>query len=306
MACACIDVGSNTTRLLVAEVGGGGGGDADSGSGGGALRELGAERVFTRLGGDLVRLGAISEEKVAQTAEVVAAQAARARELGAERTVVVATAAIRRAANRDALAAAVEARSGLPVWVLADEEEARLSFLGATRTFSEPLAGAVAVVDVGGGSTEMAVGTVAGGVEWSRSCPIGSGLLAGAHPCSDPPSEPEIEVLRRHVRDALAGDLTPPRAVDRAIAVGGSASSLRRLLGAQLTGETLARGLSALRSAPRAELARSHGIELERICLLPGGIAIFEALAERLALPLEIAWGGLREGVILELEEAGA
>ena len=171
MICACIDIGSNTTRLLVAEA-------RD-----GQLRELRTERAFTRIGASLVTQDSIPEAKIAETADVVRAQATVARELGAGAVVVVATAAIRTARNRDALIAAIDRAGGLASSVLSGDEEARLSFVGATRTLPEPAAGAVAVVDVGGGSTEIAVGAPPGRMLWCESLAIGSGLLADSYPC---------------------------------------------------------------------------------------------------------------------------
>ena len=183
MADACIDIGSNTTRLLVAE------------PEEGRLRELVARRVYTRLGRSLRETGSIPAEKVAETAEVTAAQAREAHDLGAERVAIVATAAIRQAANRDELVAAVEDAAGIAPRILTDEEEARLAFLGASRALPAPVEGRVAVVDVGGGSSEMAVGTIAAGVEWAASVAIGSGFLADGYLRSDPPYPAELSAI---------------------------------------------------------------------------------------------------------------
>src|SRR4051794_28450508 len=152
--CACVDIGSNTTRLLVAEAGPEG------------LREVLAQRCFTRLGRGAGADGAIAAEKLPEVGEVVAAQVRAAREVGAERLRVVATAAIRRAPNRDALCEVVRRLSGVHVEVLSAEEEARLAFAGATALLDPVPAGTVGVVDVGGGSSELAVGTVGDGVGW--------------------------------------------------------------------------------------------------------------------------------------------
>ena len=125
MICACIDIGSNTTRLLVAD------------AGQGRLRELVAQRAFTRIGKSIQNGGPIPPEKIAETAGVVRTQTSVAREVGAEHIVAVATAAIRTAPNRDELVDAVEDAGGVELSVLSGEEEARLSFVGATRTLLE-------------------------------------------------------------------------------------------------------------------------------------------------------------------------
>jgi exopolyphosphatase / guanosine-5'-triphosphate,3'-diphosphate pyrophosphatase len=285
--CACIDIGSNTTRLLVAEA-------AD-----GHLRELVTQRAFTRIGRSLLERGAIPSEKIEETAEVAGTQARVAREVGAERVVAVATAAIRDAPNRDELAGAVARELGEPLKVLSDEEEARLSFVGATRTLARRAEGTIAVVDVGGGSTELAIGEPDGAMAWCASFRVGSGFLADSYLRSDPPSIGELEAVRRHAAGAFEG-LEPPPALS-AVAVGGTATSLRRLLGAELVHETLERGVRVLSSTPIAEVAQRFELDPERVRLLPAGILVLEAVSDALALPLRIARGGLREGVILEL-----
>jgi exopolyphosphatase / guanosine-5'-triphosphate,3'-diphosphate pyrophosphatase len=187
LICACIDIGSNTTRLLVAD------------AGEGRLRELVAQRAFTRVGKSLLNGTLIPPEKIAEVAEVVRTQAAVANEVGAEQLVAVATAAIRNARNRDELVDAVEHAGGMELTVLSGEEEARLSFVGATRTMLEAPGGTVAVIDVGGGSSEIAIGEPDGAMTWSESFRIGSGFLADSYLRSDPPSVDELEKVRRHV-----------------------------------------------------------------------------------------------------------
>jgi exopolyphosphatase / guanosine-5'-triphosphate,3'-diphosphate pyrophosphatase len=282
---ACIDIGSNTTRLLVA--------DATRGQ----LRELSTQRAFTRLGKSLRKGGAIPAEKIAETAEVVRTQALSARDLGAGELVAVGTAAVRDAPNRDELVAAIEEAGDLTLQVLSPEEEARLSFVGATRTMTEPTEDSVAVIDVGGGSTEIAIGR--GEMSWSESFRVGSGFLADSYLHSDPPSAAELDAVRRHVEGTFEG-LRPPPA-DSAVAVGGTATSLRRLVGAELAHETLERGIRVLSSTSVAEVATRFELDLERVRLLPAGILVLEAVSDLLGLPLRIARGGLREGAIMEM-----
>ena len=288
---ACIDIGSNTTRLLVAER-----------NGGGRLREVCQQRAFTRIGGAVGRDGRIDGAKIDEVARVVATQVRLARDLGAGDPRAVATAAIRQAPNRTQLVHAVQRTCGVRVHVLTDEDEARLAFVGATRTLTEPTTRRIAVVDVGGGSSEVAVGTLDAGMTWSASLPIGSGVLADGYLHSDPPGVAELEKVRTHAVGAFEGLEVPP--VELGIAVGGSATSLRRLVGAELTADTLERGLSVLASQPAAEVVRRFEIDPERVRLLPAGIAVLQAAADRLGLNLQIARGGLREGVILERTDA--
>ena len=287
MRCACIDIGSNTTRLLVAEP-----------ARDGRLRELVGERAFTRLGSLLGPGGAIPPAVVKVGAEVVAEQVAMARAEGAETVRVVATAAIRDAANRDDFLAAVLEIAGVPVEVLSGEDEARLAFLGATGSLAECPAGLLGVVDVGGRSSELVAGTQAEGVAWATSLPVGSGLLADEHLHDDPPTPAQLDACRAHVADVLA-PLRPPRPV-AAYAVGGSATSLRRLLGTVLDHEALGRGLLALAALPRADVARRFSLHPERARLLPAAILLLEGATVAFATPLRTCGGGLREGVLLE------
>jgi exopolyphosphatase/guanosine-5'-triphosphate,3'-diphosphate pyrophosphatase len=285
--CGCIDIGSNTTRLLVAEA-------RD-----GRLTEVVQRRAFTRIGKGLKVGGTIPPEKIAEVVRVVGEQRALAESVGARPLRAVATAAIRGAGNGDELVAAIRAGTGVEVTVLEGDEEARLAFVGATRTLGRPLDGRVGVVDVGGGSTEIAVGTVTGGVTWVGSARIGSGFLAEAYCRADPPAVRDLHAMREHALGALEGLAVPEAA--SAVAVGGSAASLRRLVGAVLEPETLARALRVLSEAPAADVGRRFGIEPERVRLLPAGILILDAASQCLGRPLQIGRGGLREGILLEL-----
>jgi exopolyphosphatase / guanosine-5'-triphosphate,3'-diphosphate pyrophosphatase len=286
MLCACIDIGSNTTRVLVADV-------ED-----GHLREVVQRREFTRIGKGL-KGGEIPPAKIAEVAAVVSAQRELVEQLGCAAVRVVATAAIRSCANAAEFTAALRDGGGVEVEVLDGPEEARLAFLGATRTLGEPLEGTVGVVDVGGGSTELAVGTLAGGVRWSESFRVGSGLLTDGYRRADPPSAAELHAMREHAHGVFEGLALPP--VDTAVAVGGSAASLRRLVGAVLDADSLHRALRVLAEEPAEVVARRLSIDRERVLLMPAGLTVLDAAAAALGRPLKIGRGGLREGVLLEL-----
>jgi exopolyphosphatase/guanosine-5'-triphosphate,3'-diphosphate pyrophosphatase len=215
---------------------------------------------------------------------------------------VVGTAALRDIGNSERVLGALRARTGVEVEVLDGDDEARLAFLGATRTFGRPLEGTVAVIDVGGGSTEIAVGTVAAGVTWSRSLAIGSGVLAYAHQRADPATPDELTAMRAAAADAFDGVDAP--GVDCAVAVGGSATSLRRLLGSVLDRRRLHDALATLSRGPADEMSAELDLAPERVRLLPAGILVLEAVADRLECSLELACGGVREGVCLDSAEA--
>ena len=279
MVCACVDIGTNTTRVLVAEV-------KD-----GCLTEVLQRRAFTRIGTQ----PEIPREKIEEVARVVAEQVKLAAEAGAERVRVVATACIRAAVNRDQFLAGMTEQ----VEILDGDEEARLAFLGAPATLGEELPGVVGVVDVGGGSTEIAIGTVAEGVTWSSSFLVGSGALADRYLRSDPPSLDELRAVREHACDVFGARTVPH--TDCAVAVGGSAASLRRLVGDVLDAGSLRQAIGALCAAPCAEVAERLALDTRRVRLLPAGIVILDAAAEQLRQPLRIGRGGLREGTVLDM-----
>jgi exopolyphosphatase/guanosine-5'-triphosphate,3'-diphosphate pyrophosphatase len=292
MLCAAIDIGSNTTRVLVAE------------PVGGQLRKVLEQRAYTRINKAIRGDGSIPAEKVEEVAEVVATQVRLARELGAEAVRAIATAAIREAANGEAAVGEIGRVSGVPVEILSEEEEGRLAFIGATKTLGHPVEGRIGVVDVGGGSTEFAIGAVPGGVDAVHSWRVGSGALADELIASDPPSAAEIRKVRDRIDDVFEGAEVEQPA--QAVAVGGSATSLRRLVGAVLEYETLERGIRVLCGEPAADVARRFELDPERVRILATGVLLLEKASELLGRPLQIGRGGLREGVILDLLNGGA
>jgi exopolyphosphatase/guanosine-5'-triphosphate,3'-diphosphate pyrophosphatase len=247
MLCAAIDIGSNTTRVLVAE------------PGEGQLQKVMEQRAYTRINKAIDDEGEISAVKIDEVCEVVSTQVRLARELGAVTIRAVATAAVRDAANGEEAAAAIAAAAGVPVEILSEEEEGRLSFIGATKGLGHPVEGRIGVVDVGGGSTEVILGTVSDGVEAVRSWPVGSGVLADELFASDPPSAAEIRKVRDRIDDIFAGvEIERP---DQAVAVGGSATSLRKLVGTVLEYETLERGIRVLCGDPAVDVARRFELD---------------------------------------------
>jgi exopolyphosphatase / guanosine-5'-triphosphate,3'-diphosphate pyrophosphatase len=285
--CAAIDIGSNTTRVLVAE-------PVE-----GQLKKVMEQRAYTRINKALDGDGVIVPAKVDQVCEVVASQVRLARESGAVKIRAVATAAVREASNGEEAATAIAEAAGVPVEILSDEEEGRLSFIGATKTLGHPADGTVGVVDVGGGSTEVILGTVPGGASEVRSWRVGSGVLADELISSDPPSPAEIRKVRDRIDDIFAGvEIERPA---QAVAVGGSATSMRRLVGAVLEYETLERGVRVLCGDPAAEVARRFELDPERVRILATGVLLLEKISELLGQPLQIGKGGLREGVVLDM-----
>jgi len=283
MPVGVIDVGSNTVRLLVTRRG----------------RPVLSEREMLRLGADVERDGRIGEEKLARTAAVVGRYAADARDEGVERLEVLITSPGRQASNGRELAAAIESTARCSVRILSAVEEGRLGFLGALEAAGPPARRRVAVVDVGGGSAQVAVGTRRDGPQWIRSIDIGSQRLTSRLLRDDPPGVPCLEAARAEVERELESFGPPPPRT--AYAIGGSARAVKRIVGAKLGPDELATALNVLAATPERELARLFGIHEDRTRTVAAGAVILAALQSRLEVPLSVVRGGLRDGALAEL-----
>jgi exopolyphosphatase / guanosine-5'-triphosphate,3'-diphosphate pyrophosphatase len=288
MPVGVVDVGSNTVRLVVTRAG----------------RTLLSKREMLRLGADVERTGAISEERLARAAAVVAGFADDARACGADPIEVLITSPGRQAANGDLLLDSLQAAAGAPARVLSAVEEGRLAFVGALNTVMPPAGRTVAVVDVGGGSAQIVVGTRRDGARWARSIDIGSQRLTSRMLSGDPPGEQAMAEARLEIRGYLDGLEPPsPRTV---YAVGGSARSLKRMAEAPLDAEELERLLHVLARTPAAEIGAQHDIGPDRARTLAAGCVMLTEIQRLLDAPLKVSRGGLREGALLELERARA
>ncbi len=284
---ACIDIGSNTTRLLVADCSGG------------ALVECGQDRVFNQIGRSLDANGEIPERQLQEIAAVVARQIRMAQELGAEHIHCVATAGIRRARNGGALEQLLRGLGdGFEMEILTGEQEAKFAFAGAVWAAAPDPGSMVAVVDAGGGSSEIVAGIAPDEVRWWSSLPIGSGDLTARWLENDPPTSDELRSARGEV-EAVVAPLDPPVSVERVIAVGGSATSLRTLAGPVLDERALEALAMVVQRGSSAEVAARFGVDVQRARLLAAGLLILKAISTLFDAPIEIGGAGLREGVLL-------
>ncbi len=254
---AAVDMGTNSIRLLVVE-------PVDGG-----LREVARDMVITRLGQGVDGTGRLSSEALARTMSVLARYARRARSLGAERVRVGATSAVRDAAARDALFKLVTAITGGSPEVLSGEEEARLSFLGAREGLDRPAP--FLVFDIGGGSTELAVGSRE--PEAAASVDIGSVRLTERVKPADPPTNRDVEAMSSLAAEGLAR-------AEEAVA-SGRAATLVGVAGTTTTVQAIALGLD--RYDPEAIHGTVlHREEAERVARRLQAMTV----AERAALPV--------------------
>jgi len=281
---AIVDVGSNTVRLLVAR-----------------RRESTATPTHTDgaklgLGREIEASGRVSDTTIAATAEAVRRFCADARAAGAESVEVIVTAPGRQAENSAELVEAIERAAGIVVRVVAAEEEAQLAFAGAV-TVAAPRAPVVGVVDLGGASTELAVGCPNAGPSWAQSVDLGAvrlteRLLSATHPAPE-----DVEAARNAVADAFSG-VTPPLP-GAALAVGGSARALGRILGPCLGRSELAAAASILPACTPDALAERFGVGKQRAPLLLAAALILAEVQQRLVVPLAVTEGGVREGALV-------
>jgi exopolyphosphatase/guanosine-5'-triphosphate,3'-diphosphate pyrophosphatase len=257
MPVAAIDIGTNTTRLIVAKV---------SGS---SLEELDRRTTITRLGEGVDKSGSLSEAGIERVFETLAGYREIVDELGADRALALATSAVRDASNGGDFLKDVESRFGFRVRMLSGSEEALLAFRGATigRTLPEP----VLVVDIGGGSTELIVGD-ANGPSFHVSLDIGAVRLTERYLHGDPPTPAELEHCATIVRELLldripTGVLREPRA---AIGNAGTITTIAALdQHLPAYDRELVHGYSISRHAVREQYARLAALPLSERRLVP-------------------------------------
>jgi exopolyphosphatase / guanosine-5'-triphosphate,3'-diphosphate pyrophosphatase len=301
MRLGVLDIGSNTVHLLVV--------DAHQGA-----RPLPAFSHKIEL--HLVELvgedGAISQEGADRLESFVAEAARIAEDKGVQEMIGFATSALREALNGDEVLARVRERTGVELQVLSGQAEAQLTFLAVRRWFGWS-AGRLLVLDIGGGSLEMASGFDEM-PEVARSLPFGAARLTKDWQLGDPPDEDTVRAVRRHVRAGIAKavpDLLRYGRPDRVVASSKTFRQLARVTGAapsaeglyvqrRLTRSGLADWLPKLARISTAERAALPGVSPGRAHQLLAGAIVADAAIDLLgAEVVEISPWALREGVIL-------
>jgi len=302
---AAIDVGTNTVLLLVAEARAGG------------PVPLAERAEITRLGRGVDATGRLDPAAMAETVRVLAAYADEARRLGATAIDCVATSAARDAANGEAFFEAVRAAAGLAPRVISGDEEARLVWASAWRDFGAggPGAPGLAVLDVGGGSTEFTFGD-APSPRGRRSLQVGAVRLTERHVREDPMGPATLATLRQAARQALQ----PLAAMDRGgpggrlVGVAGTVTTLAAVEQAlpaydagRVHGSSLARAqvdglVERLAALPLAARARLPGMEPKRAdVIVAGAVVVAEAMRLTGFEALTVSDRGVRWGLVHEL-----
>jgi exopolyphosphatase/guanosine-5'-triphosphate,3'-diphosphate pyrophosphatase len=305
MRVAAIDVGTNSVRLLAAE--------AQPPS----FRAVDRRLTITRLGEGVDRKKALSAEALTRTLGCIAEYAAVCGELGVGHIRVAGTSAVRDARNRDELFDGVQRLTGTELEVLAGNEEARLTFLGALSDLAPE--GSVLLVDIGGGSTELVYGALE--PEGAISLNIGCVRLFERHLHSDPPSPRELEELREDAREQLAGarGVLDISKADRLVGVAGTVTQLAALKAGTLVYDPDVTHHSVLSHGDVRRLARrlaSLPVELRKQLpsLVPGRADVIVAGAEILLAVMDtfdapevlVSERDILDGLVLDLLERDA
>ncbi len=305
MRVAVVDIGTNSTRLLVAEV-----------TDGRVAAELARESTVTRLGQGVDATGRLADEAMERVFAVLARYRATTDELGADATIAVLTSAVRDAENGADFTAAVRDRYGFEARTIPGEEEAALTFLGATseREAAGDAAQELVVIDIGGGSTEFVVGH-RDAVDFFTSVQAGVVRMSERHLHSDPPAEAELRALARDVRTVIAAGV--PDAVraqvvagvavagtatqSAAIALGLEPYDPSRVHGHVLELATLDELLDRLAALPEAERReRVPGLHPDRAPTIVAGVLMLAECLRAFGLPrIEVSEHDILRGAAL-------
>jgi exopolyphosphatase/guanosine-5'-triphosphate,3'-diphosphate pyrophosphatase len=301
---AVVDIGSNSTRLLIADV-----------EGERVTAELERISTVTRLGAGVDKDGRLRDDAMQRVFDTLARYCETIARHGADQRLAVLTSAVRDSANGEEFAAAVRDRFGFEPHILQGDDEARLTFLGATGERDPQDRTPTLVFDIGGGSTEMVIGT-GHDVSFHVSTQAGVVRQTERHFDRDPPSEDEQRELTEDVRRILAAAVPEPQRtmVRKAIAVAGTATSLAAIAqdlepydsakvhGYELSLQECQRIAARLASLPLEERKQVRGLHPDRAATIIAGVLIFTEVARLFDLrEVEISEHDILRGAALGL-----
>jgi exopolyphosphatase / guanosine-5'-triphosphate,3'-diphosphate pyrophosphatase len=303
MNVAVVDIGSNSTRLLIAEM------DGDT------ITELVRHSNVTRLGAGVDREGRLADDAMQRVYGVLDGYREEIDAHHCESAVAVLTSAVRDSANGQAFASEIRDRYQIEAHILSGDEEARLTYLGATSDRNSADRTPTLVLDIGGGSTEMVIGE-GSEVRFHVSTQAGVVRQTERHLADDPPSARQVDALIADVAEIISGAVPPDERehISQGIAVAGTATSLAaiaqslepydpdRVEGFRLTRaecERILDRLSAMRLAQRREVA---GLHPDRAPTIIAGVLIFREVLRLFDLPeIEISEHDILRGAARKL-----
>jgi exopolyphosphatase / guanosine-5'-triphosphate,3'-diphosphate pyrophosphatase len=303
MRVAVVDIGTNSTRLLVAAV-----------EGGRVVDELARRSTVTRLGAGVDAGGRLQDDAMERVYATLDEYRREIDEHGAKRAVAVMTSAVRDAANGREFADEVATRFGLEPHILAGEDEARLTFLGAMSERDRSDRTRTLVIDIGGGSTELVIGE---GHEMGFHVSTQAGVVRQTerHLHSDPPEPDELDALRADVREIVSAAVPTEefRAVEHGIAVAGTATQLaaiaqalepydpERVHGYVITAAERDRLLAQLAAVPLDARCRTPGLDPARAPTIVAGASILTVVMELFGLDrVEVSEHDILRGAAME------
>lgn len=305
---AVVDLGTNSTRLLVADV------TADGG-----LTEIERRSEVTRLGQDVDATGRLADEAMERVLAALVSYREIADRHGAIESTAIATSAVRDAANGDDFREAVRERTGFDIQIISGDEEARLTFLGATAGRAAA-SGRVLVIDIGGGSTEFVAGEPAAPPAFHVSTRLGSVRQSERHLLADPPAHEEMEALAAAAREIIAAGVPEEvrETVQEGVAVAGTATSLAaidqelvpydssKVHGYRLVLGECERILARLAAMPLEERRQVPGLHPDRAPTIVAGAAIMVESMRAFGLEyVEVSEADILHGAALEAHPAG-
>jgi exopolyphosphatase/guanosine-5'-triphosphate,3'-diphosphate pyrophosphatase len=303
---AVVDLGTNSTRLLVAEV-------ED-----GTVAEVERRTVVTRLGQGVEATGRLADEAMARVRETLAAYREVIDRLAAERVVAVATSAMRDAENGPAFRDELQERFDIDARTISGDEEARLTFLGATA--SRDAGAETLVIDIGGGSTEYVTGQAGSDPGFHTSTRMGSVRFTERHIRSDPPKDDEMASLAEDVRGVVGRDVPAEvcARVEHGIAVAGTATNLaaidleldpydpERVHGHRLNRGACERIVAQLAALRLRERRRVTGLHPDRApTIVAGAVILLESMRAFELDEIEISETDILHGAALAAAAGG-